>query len=218
MPTYEEERRKNLDAYDRLKNEIRSKHQGQYIAIADGRLIKVAPNFEEADQAVNTYRHRFVFPAGEEPEIGPLRVRSPQWMDSLADSIRIRRNDLNEYRVQITVGDHLVDAIRDTGMSSPDCLIGVGLDRERFAAARSGLRRLRRIGVEGVGSIRPTLVFAGLGTVAINGLDGNEMETYVAEVGDNLLGVCYFHRLAGYEVIWVPDAAEMTIRKKPPLA
>jgi hypothetical protein len=75
MLTYEEEKRENMAAYERLKNEIRTKYRGQYVAIADGRLIKVSPIFEEADQAARGYRHRLVFPAGEEPEIGPLRVR-----------------------------------------------------------------------------------------------------------------------------------------------
>ncbi len=78
MPTYHQERRKNLDAYERLKEEIRTKYPGQFVAIADGKLVKVSPNFEEADEAVKEYRHRLVVPAGEEPEIGPLRVRSPQ--------------------------------------------------------------------------------------------------------------------------------------------
>ena len=78
MPTYEQEKRKNLDAYERLEDEIRTKYLGQYVAIADGRLIKVSQNFDEADQAVKAYRHCLVFPAGEEPEIGPLRVRSPR--------------------------------------------------------------------------------------------------------------------------------------------
>ena len=75
MPNYEKEKLKNLDAYERLKEDIRTKYAGQYVAIAAGRLIKVAPNFDEADEAVKAYRHRLVFPAGEEPEIGPLRVR-----------------------------------------------------------------------------------------------------------------------------------------------
>ena len=74
MQQYEEEKRKNLDAYQRLKAEIRDNYLGQYVAIADGRLVKVSPSFKEADEAVKSYRHRLVFPAGEEPEIGPLRV------------------------------------------------------------------------------------------------------------------------------------------------
>jgi cytosine/adenosine deaminase-related metal-dependent hydrolase len=75
MPEYEEEKRRNLDAYQRLKDEIRANYLGQYVAIADGRLVKVSPSFEAADEAVAAYRHRLVFPAGEEPEIGPLRLR-----------------------------------------------------------------------------------------------------------------------------------------------
>ena len=78
MTVYRDEKQKNLKAYERLKEEIRTKYQGQYVAIADGILVKVSPNFEEADEAVKGYRHSLVFPAGEEPEIGPLRVRSPQ--------------------------------------------------------------------------------------------------------------------------------------------
>ncbi len=75
MSSYEEEKRKNLDAYRKLKDEIRAKYLGQYVAIADGRLVKVSPSFEAADEAVRAYGHRLVFPAGEEPEIGPLRLR-----------------------------------------------------------------------------------------------------------------------------------------------
>ena len=74
MPGYQEEKRKNLDAYQRLKDEIHANYLGQYVAIADGRLVKVSPSFKEADEAVKAYRHRLVFPAGEEPEIGPLRL------------------------------------------------------------------------------------------------------------------------------------------------
>jgi hypothetical protein len=83
MPGYEEEKHKNLDAYQRLKGEIRAKYLGQYIAIADGRLVKVSPSFKEADDAVKSYRHRLVFPAGEEPEIGPLRVGGRRIKSSL---------------------------------------------------------------------------------------------------------------------------------------
>ena len=75
MPTYEEEKQENMAAYARLKNEISTKYKGQYVAIAEGRPVKVSPVFEEADQAVRNHLQSLVFPAGEEPEIGPLRVR-----------------------------------------------------------------------------------------------------------------------------------------------
>ena len=79
MSTYEEEKRKNLETYEKLKDEILTKYKGQYVAIADGRLVKVSPNFEEADTAVKNYRHRLVFPAGQEPEIGPVKLRGPRF-------------------------------------------------------------------------------------------------------------------------------------------
>jgi hypothetical protein len=109
-----------------------------------------------------------------------------------------------------------VAALIDTGMTSPDCLIGVGLDNERFNAVAPSLRRFRRIEMVGVGQEATRSVIAGLGKVSIERLDGSEVESYVAEVGDNLLGVCCFQRLAGFEVVWDLDAGEMTIRKKLP--
>ena len=107
-----------------------------------------------------------------------------------------------------------VDALIDTGMTSPDCLIGVGLDRETFMAVAPSLRGFRRTEMVGVGQEATRLVIVGLGRVSIEGLAGSEVETYVAEVGDNLLGVCYFQRLAGFEIVWEPGTGGMTIRKK----
>ena len=43
MPTYEEEKRENIEAYERLQDEIHTRYEGHYLAIADGRLIKVSP-------------------------------------------------------------------------------------------------------------------------------------------------------------------------------
>ena len=53
-----------------------------------------------------------------------------------------------------------------------------------------------------------------MGTARIEGLEDSEVETYIAEVGDNLLGVCYFQRLPGYEIIWDLEAGQMRIAKK----
>ncbi len=76
MATYEQERQENLNAYEKLKDEIRAEYSGQYVAIANGRLITASTSFDEADRAVIGYRHRLVFPADEEPVIGPLRARN----------------------------------------------------------------------------------------------------------------------------------------------
>ena len=76
MASYELEKTKNMRAYIKLKDEICTKYLGRYIAIAGGQLVIASSSFEEADLSVKDYRHRMVFLAGEEPEIGPLRVRS----------------------------------------------------------------------------------------------------------------------------------------------
>lgn len=75
MTAFEDEKRKNLAAYEEIKDEIRAKYKGQYVAIAGGSLVKVSPNFDEADSAVKNFVHSLVFPVEEEPVIGPLRVR-----------------------------------------------------------------------------------------------------------------------------------------------
>ena len=134
----------------------------------------------------------------------------------MADSLHLRRNAQNEYRIPVRVEGISVDALIDTGMTSPDCLIGVGLDSERFMAVAPSLRGFRRTEMVGVGHEATRLVIMGLGRISIEGLDGSEVESYVAEVGDNLLGVCYFQRLTGFEIVWEPDAGQMTITKKPP--
>jgi hypothetical protein len=100
MPTYEEEKKENLEAYERLKSEIHTKYKGQYIAIAVGRLINVSPSFDESSESVKGYRHALVFQGGEKPIIGPLRVRVLGQDFCLADFIRVQRNDQNEYRVE----------------------------------------------------------------------------------------------------------------------
>jgi hypothetical protein len=99
-------------------------------------------------------------------------------------------------------------------MTSPDCFIGVGLDSEHYRVVSRNLHSFRRIGMEGVGQHVPERILAGLGKVSIEGLEDSEVETYIAEVGDNLLGVCYVQRLPGFEVVWNPKLGEMIIRKK----
>jgi len=76
MSTYEEEKKENLAAYERLKDEIDARYIGQYVAIANGSLVKICPSFDEASESVRGYRHALVFPAGEEPIVGLLRVRA----------------------------------------------------------------------------------------------------------------------------------------------
>ena len=61
----------NRTAYEQLKEEIRRAAPDDYAAIAQGRLITVAPTFDEAMAAVRQLQpppqHFLVFPADEEP-------------------------------------------------------------------------------------------------------------------------------------------------------
>lgn len=132
----------------------------------------------------------------------------------MPDYIRVTRNEQNEFLVTISVEGYRFNAVIDTGMTSPDCLIGVGLSEENYRVVRPHLRVMRRIEMQGVGNYSPIRVRGGVGTVRIEGLEDSEVETYIAEVGDNLLGVCYFQRLPGYEIIWDLEAGQMRIAKK----
>jgi predicted aspartyl protease len=44
-------------------------------------------------------------------------------------------------------------------------------------------------------------------------LDGSEIETRIVRLESNLLGVCFFHRLPGFDVHWDLGARTMTIRR-----
>ena len=78
MNSYEAEKARNTEAYERLKSQIEAEYRGQYVAIADGRLICVSPSFDEASEAAKEYRHAFVFEAGDEPILGEVRGPSPR--------------------------------------------------------------------------------------------------------------------------------------------
>jgi hypothetical protein len=78
MTKYEKEKEQNLIAYKQLRTEILQKHKGKYVAIAKGKLVAVAPTFDEAveasQKAVPDFLHRFVFQAGYEPITEALYV------------------------------------------------------------------------------------------------------------------------------------------------
>ena len=72
---FDEELALNRAAYEQMKDRLIRDHAGQCVVIAHGRLIAVAPTFEEAtavvDQIEPTPKHVAVFPAGEEPLMEP---------------------------------------------------------------------------------------------------------------------------------------------------
>jgi hypothetical protein len=69
--TFDRELEINRQAYERLREKIRQDYAGQYIGIAQGRLIAVAPSFQEVRAAVEGLKPKpecfLIFKPGEEP-------------------------------------------------------------------------------------------------------------------------------------------------------
>ena len=71
LPTFEREMALNRNAYQSLRNQVRGEYEGQYVAIAHGRIVANAPTFDEANAAVLRLdpvpEYFLVFPAEQEP-------------------------------------------------------------------------------------------------------------------------------------------------------
>ncbi len=71
MATYVRETAINKQAYAKLREQIRRDYRGQYVALANGRLIATTPTFDEAKEAVQRLdpvpEYFLIFPADMEP-------------------------------------------------------------------------------------------------------------------------------------------------------
>lgn len=83
---FEAELEQNRAAYERLRDHIRQHCAGQYVAIAQGRLVGSAPTFDEAAALVARLRpspeHCVVFPAGDEPMFEPYSDTHVEYLES----------------------------------------------------------------------------------------------------------------------------------------
>ena len=63
------------EAYEKLREQIRRDYAGNYVGIAEGRLIAVAPSFNEVRAAIENLKpepeYFLIFPADEEPPFEP---------------------------------------------------------------------------------------------------------------------------------------------------
>lgn len=101
----------------------------------------------------------------------------------------------------------------DTGMTRTNCEIGLSLtpfDFDRVGLA-SQPRLVERYGAEGGAVIN---VRVAIGRIGIDGLDGSDIETRIARLNSNLLGVCFFHRIPEFEMHWDFASRAMTIRRR----
>jgi hypothetical protein len=71
MATYERETAINRKAYESLKEQIQTEHAGKYVALGSGRILAVAPTYDEVKatlkQLPNVPEYCLVFPAEMEP-------------------------------------------------------------------------------------------------------------------------------------------------------
>jgi hypothetical protein len=71
MATYERETAINRKAYEALKEQIQTEHAGKYVALGSGRILAVAPTFDEVEAALEQLQDLpecyFVFQAEMEP-------------------------------------------------------------------------------------------------------------------------------------------------------
>jgi predicted aspartyl protease len=130
----------------------------------------------------------------------------------LSAEVRIPANAAHEYWVAIYVNGVGLRAQIDTGMTQPTCEVGLGLAPADFDQLVSSLRQPGLV-EQHVGGPVPILAPTGLAYVSIDGLDNSEIETRIVRLPDNLLGVCYFHRLMGFELHWDFASRTMVIRR-----
>jgi predicted aspartyl protease len=131
----------------------------------------------------------------------------------MAAEITIIANEEHEYWVDIQVDGVVLQAQIDTGMTEPNCAVGVALGPTDFDRLAASFTRQRLIGVEVATGPLADPVLTAMARVSIDSLDGSEIETHIARLGSNLLGVCFFHRLPGFEVHWNLASRTMTIQR-----
>jgi hypothetical protein len=96
-------------------------------------------------------------------------------------------------------------------MTQATCDVGLGLAPEEFDQLLPSLRNLSLV-EQYIGATSVSTPI-GIARVSIDGLDDSEIETRIARLSDNLLGVCYFHRLPGFELHWTFATRVMVIRR-----
>ena len=131
----------------------------------------------------------------------------------MAVQVTIRANASNEYRAIVEVLERQFEVIIDTGFTNPLCQVGLGLDNDSYQSIQRELQDLLQVGFYPVGEPTPVRVDSGIAAVSILGLDDSHVLTRIDNAGENVLGVCYFHRLTGFEVSWDLTDKTMVIRR-----
>jgi predicted aspartyl protease len=131
----------------------------------------------------------------------------------MAAEILVPVNEGNEYWVDILVNDVAVAVQIDTGLTQASCEIGVALRSTDFDRLLSSFGQRSLSGLEIATGPVTEFIPTATARVSIDDLDDSEIETQIVRLESNLLGVCFFHRLPGFEVHWDLASRAMTIRR-----
>ena len=137
--------------------------------------------------------------------------RDANW-DALSAEVVIAANSAQEYWVDVRVNGVLMRAQIDTGMTQPTCEVGLGLGPEEFDRLAQDLQPFGAVERD-IGEPIPVKIPLRKGSVSIEGLDNSEVQTGIARLSDNLLGVCFFHHLSDCELVWNLPNRTMTLRR-----
>ena len=77
---YQTQKVANLQAYEQVKHQIRRLYSGQYVVIAQGKILLSAPTYQEAWEHTKHIapdaRHFLIFPANRAPLLETVKVRN----------------------------------------------------------------------------------------------------------------------------------------------
>jgi len=131
----------------------------------------------------------------------------------VAVQVIIRANASNEYRVIVEIAGRQFEVLIDTGFTDPSSQVGLGLDNNSYQDISADLQDSLGVGIYPVGATTPVQVQSGITAVSIFGLDDSQVLTRVVNAGENVLGVCFFHQLTDFEVLWDLAQRTLTIRR-----
>jgi hypothetical protein len=127
----------------------------------------------------------------------------------VARSLTIREHG-GEYGIEVEIAGHRFGAVIDTGFTHPRCETGLCVETVLYDQFTPYLRDQQAIQAFAVGD-RPHLFRSGIVKAEIVGLADSAVETRILDAGSNLVGVCFFTRLASYRVAWNPGDRTMRL-------
>jgi hypothetical protein len=86
MSRYDEECCRDKAAWEQLRAEVRQKYLGQYVGLAQGRIVAASKSFDDVVKELERIQpkpvHMLVFPAEEEPPFAIVDVTHTEYVET----------------------------------------------------------------------------------------------------------------------------------------